>query len=82
MVAPDVSVGYLKTPTKSLAETGQSSFPENTVLSVDVDVCQVAVVGLVAVNTCPLLGAVALETFTTVVALLRASVLALFQVVS
>ncbi len=45
-------------------------------------VCQVAAVLLVAVNTCPDDGAVALLTFTTVVALLRASVLALFQVVS
>ena len=33
--------------------------------------CQIAVVGLVAVNICPTVGAVALETFTTVVALFR-----------
>jgi hypothetical protein len=45
-------------------------------------VCQVAAVPEVAVKTCPSVGAVAAATLTTVVAELRASVLALLPVVS
>jgi hypothetical protein len=45
-------------------------------------VCQVAAVPLVAVNTCPLVGADEEETFTTVVAEFSALVLAAVPVVS